>query len=59
MGLEEIGAYIESLNGPRYDIKQKHPFISIILIAVVAVLAGADGPTAIADWAAFSKRTFA
>lgn len=53
MGLDEIGEYFESLEDPRYDINQKHPFISIIVIAVMAVLAGADGPTAIADWAEF------
>ena len=53
IGLEEIGEYFESLEDPRYDINQKHPFISVIVIAVMAVLAGADGPTAIAKWAGF------
>lgn len=52
IGLEEIGEYFESLDDPRSDINQKHPFVSVIVIAVMAVLAGADGPTAIARWAA-------
>lgn len=51
-GLEEIGEYFESLEDPRSDINQKHPFVSVVVIAVMAVLAGADGPTAIARWAA-------
>ena len=50
--LEEICEHFESLEDPRSAINQKHPFVSVIVIAVMAVLAGADGPTAIARWAA-------
>jgi len=49
MGLEEIGEYFESLEDRRYDINQNHPFVSVIVIVVMAVLAGSDGPAAIAD----------
>lgn len=52
ISLEGIGEYFESLDDPRSDVNQKHPFVSVIVIAVMAVLAGADGPTAIARWAA-------
>ncbi len=52
VGLEEVGEYFESLDDPRSDVNQRHPFVSIIVIAVMAVLSGADGPTAIARWAA-------
>ena len=54
IGLEEIGEYFESLEDPQaMDINQKHPFISVIVIAVMAVFGSADGPTAIAKWAGF------
>ena len=33
-------------------INQKHPLVSVVVIAMMAVLAGAGGPTAIAKWAA-------
>lgn len=59
IGLEEIGEYFESLDDPRSDINQKHPFVSVIVIAVMAVLAGADGPTAIARWAALKAEFLA
>jgi predicted transposase YbfD/YdcC len=39
------------LEDPRSAINQRHPFVSVVVIAVVAVLAGANGPTAIARWA--------
>lgn len=51
VGLDQIREYFESLEDPRSDINQKHPFVSVVVIAVMAVLAGADGPTAIARWA--------
>jgi predicted transposase YbfD/YdcC len=52
VGLEEIAEHFDSLDDPRSDINQKHPFVSVVTIAVMAVLSGADGPTAIARWAA-------
>jgi predicted transposase YbfD/YdcC len=52
VGLLEIAEHFEALEDPRSDVNQKHPFVSVIVIAVLAVLAGADGPTAIARWAA-------
>ena len=37
--------------GPALPINRRHPLPSVLVIAVLAVLAGAAGPTAIARWA--------
>lgn len=55
VGVEEIAEHFESLQDPRSDVNQKHPFVSVVTIGVMAVLAGADGPTAIARWAEIKK----
>jgi predicted transposase YbfD/YdcC len=44
-------ASFSTLEDPRSHINRKHPLPSILVIAVLAVLAGAAGPTAIARWA--------
>jgi predicted transposase YbfD/YdcC len=49
--LDEIVASFSTLEDPRSHINRKHPLPSILVIAVLAVLAGAAGPTAIAHWA--------
>src|SRR3954447_22705256 len=49
--LDEIVGYFDELEDPRSSINQKHPLVSVIVIAMMAVLAGAGGPTAIAKWA--------
>jgi len=51
--LEEIVGYFDELEDPRSTINQKHPLVSVVVIAMMAVLAGAGGPTAIAKWAKF------
>ena len=43
--------YFSSLEDPRSEINRQHPLVSVVVIALMAVLAGADGPTAIAKWA--------
>jgi predicted transposase YbfD/YdcC len=55
VGLDEIVAYFDDLEDPRSCINQKHPLISVVVIAMMAVLAGAAGPTAIAKWAALKE----
>src|SRR3954451_448643 len=52
IGLDEIARHFETLEDPRSSINRKHPLVSVLVIAVMAVLAGANGPTAIAEWAA-------
>jgi predicted transposase YbfD/YdcC len=48
---DEIVASFSTLEDPRSQINRRHPLPSILVIAVLAVLAGAAGPTAIARWA--------
>jgi predicted transposase YbfD/YdcC len=57
LGLEEVVQHFESLEDPRSPINRRHPLVSVVVIALVAVLAGANGPTAIAAWARL-KREF-
>src|SRR4051795_1397463 len=49
--LDEIVEAFSALDDPRSHINRRHPLPSILVIAVLAVLAGAAGPTAIARWA--------
>jgi predicted transposase YbfD/YdcC len=49
--LDEVVAYFDELEDPRSTINRKHPLVSVVVIAMMAVLAGAGGPTAIATWA--------
>jgi len=50
--LDEVVGYFDELEDPRSTVNQKHPLVSVVVIAMMAVLAGAGGPTAIAKWAA-------
>ena len=53
--LEEIIAHFQHLDDPGSPINRRHPLPSILVIAVLAVLAGAKGPTAIARWASLKE----
>lgn len=53
VGLDEVVGFFDGLEDPRSTINQKHPLVSVVVIAMMAVLAGAGGPTAIAKWAKF------
>src|SRR6478609_8678797 len=53
--LDEIVESFSTLEDPRSHINQRHPLPSILVLAVLAVLAGAAGPTAIARWAKFKE----
>jgi hypothetical protein len=50
-GVDEILVHFHELEDPRSTVNQRHPLVSVIVIAIMAVLAGANGPTAIAEWA--------
>ena len=54
-GLDEVVAHFTELEDPRSPINRQHPLVSVVVIALMAVLAGAGGPTAIARWAEFKK----
>jgi predicted transposase YbfD/YdcC len=53
--LDEVVGYFDDLEDPRSTINLKHPLVSVVVIALMAVLAGAGGPTAIAKWAAIKE----
>src|SRR4051794_37753251 len=53
--LDEIMESFATLEDPRSHINRLHPLPSILVVAVLAVLAGAAGPTAIARWAKFKE----
>jgi predicted transposase YbfD/YdcC len=55
LSLEEVVGYFDDLEDPRSSINIKHPLVSVVVIALMAVLAGASGPTAIARWAEMKK----
>lgn len=58
-GLDEVVAHFQELEDPRSEINRKHPLASVVVIALIAVLAGASGPTAIAQWAAIKEELLA
>jgi predicted transposase YbfD/YdcC len=51
MSVKEVVRHFKELEDPRSPVNRLHPLESIIVIAIMAVLAGANGPTAIAKWA--------
>ena len=55
MRLDEVVGYFDELEDPRSTVNLKHPLVSVVVIALMAVLAGAGGPTAIAKWAAIKE----
>jgi predicted transposase YbfD/YdcC len=55
IGLDEVVRHFENLDDPRSSVNLQHPLVSVVVIALMAVLAGAAGPTAIAKWAALKK----
>src|SRR3954462_6337595 len=58
-GLDEVVAHFQELEDPRSELNRKHPLASVVVIALIAVLAGASGPTAIAQWAAIKEELLA
>jgi predicted transposase YbfD/YdcC len=53
--VEEIACHFHELEDPRSPVNLKHPFDSVVVIALMAVLAGANGPTGIAQWARYKE----
>jgi predicted transposase YbfD/YdcC len=51
IGLDEVVRQFQDLEDPRSTVNRRHPLASVMVIALLAVLAGAGGPTAIAAWA--------
>jgi predicted transposase YbfD/YdcC len=55
IGLDQVIAHFEALEDPRSTVNRQYPLTSVVVIALMAVLAGANGPTAIAKWAALKE----
>lgn len=55
VGMEEVIAHFSALEDPRSEINRRHPLVSVVVITIMAVLAGASGPTGIAKWAKFKE----
>lgn len=53
--LDQVIEHFQDLEDPRSHINQKHPLISVVVIALMGALAGCGGPTAIAEWAEQKK----
>ena len=51
MDVKEILRHFKQLEDPRSSVNLLHPLDSVVVIAIMAVLAGANGPTAVAKWA--------
>jgi predicted transposase YbfD/YdcC len=49
--LADIAKHFDTLDDPRCPVNRHHPLTSVVVIAIMAILAGANGPTAIATWA--------
>ena len=49
--LAALAAQFDRLPDPRSPIHLVHPLSSVLVIAILAILAGSNGPTAIARWA--------
>ena len=55
IGVDEVIAHFDKLEDPRSTITLRHPLVSVIVIAIMAVMAGASGPTSIAEWAVLKE----
>jgi predicted transposase YbfD/YdcC len=55
VSLDQIVVHFQELEDPRSTVNRRHPLASVVVIALLAVLAGAGGPTAIARWAALKE----
>jgi predicted transposase YbfD/YdcC len=51
IGWDEVIGHFAELEDPRSEVNRRHPLVSVVVIALMGVLAGAAGPTAIAEWA--------
>lgn len=51
IGMEDMLRHFRDLEDPRDSVNRRHSLDNVVAIAVLAVMAGAGGPTAIAEWA--------
>lgn len=48
--IEKVLRHFDQLEDPRSPVNRRHPLTSIVVIAIMAIIGGANGPTAIAEW---------
>lgn len=48
---KDIASHFDNLPDPRCDINRLHPLESVLVISIMGVLSGCQGPTSIAKWA--------
>lgn len=48
---KDIAFYFQELPDPRSSVNRLHPLSSVLVIAIMGILAGAKGPSSIARWA--------
>lgn len=51
VNVDELCGHFENLEDPRSEINRVYPLVSVVVIGLMGVLAGAKGPTGIAEWA--------
>ena len=51
ISVQDVTQHFEELEDPRSEINRRHPLVSVVVISLMAVLAGAGGPSAITAWA--------
>ena len=51
LDVKDVLRHFQALEDPRSPVNLLHPLDSVVVMAIMAVLAGANGPTAIAKWA--------
>ena len=53
---EELIVAFDRLEDSRSHINRRHPLTAVVVISLMGVLAGADGPTGIRKWAETKKQ---
>ena len=53
--LLDVGCHFEGLKDPRSSVNLHHPLVSVMVLALRGILAGASGPTGIAEWAFLNR----
>jgi predicted transposase YbfD/YdcC len=48
--IDEVLSHFQELEDPRSEINRKHPLVSVVVLSIMGVMAGATGPTGIATW---------
>jgi len=55
MSIDEVLCHFEELEDPRSEINRLHPLVSVVVTSIMGILAGARGPTGIAEFALLKK----